>query len=149
MGRKNSGYKSINKKNLKTAGIIILLGSFLLILLLYKSRGETSDADVLIREENGKKQSIKLVAESEYGEEDIEIELLSRTYSEEEIVNMKENFLDELKTRNFENVLIFAHGGVLACARVYAGLCDLRHAFENLIPFGGMLCIEIYLRIEN
>ena len=95
MGRKNSGHKSI--KNFKTAGIIILLGSFLSILLLYKSRGETSDADVLIREENGKKQSIKLVAESEYGEEDIEIELLSRTYSEEEIVNMKENFLDELK----------------------------------------------------
>ena len=31
----------------------------------------------------------------------------------------------------------------LACARVYAGLCDLRHAFENLIPFGGMLSIEI------
>lgn len=52
-------------------------------------------------------------------------------------------FLDELKTRDFENVLIFAHGGVLACARVYAGLCDLRHAFENLIPFGGMLGIEI------
>ena len=52
-------------------------------------------------------------------------------------------FLDELKTRDFENVLIFAHGGVLACARVYAGLCDLRHAFENLIPFGGMLSIEI------
>ena len=95
MGRKNSGHKSI--KTFKTAGIIILLGSFLSILLLYKSRGETSDADVLIREENGKKQSIKLVAESEYGEEDIEIELLSRTYSEEEIVNMKENFLDELK----------------------------------------------------
>ena len=95
MGRKNSGHKSI--KNFKTAGIIILLGSFLSILLLYKSRGETSDADVLIREENGKKQSIKLVAESEYGEEDIEIELLSRTYSEEEIVNMKEKFLDELK----------------------------------------------------
>ena len=95
MGRKNSGHKSI--KNFKTAGIIILLGSFLSILLLYKSRGETSDAGVLIREENGKKQSIKLVAESEYGEEDIEIELLSRTYSEEEIVNMKEKFLDELK----------------------------------------------------
>ena len=53
------------------------------------------------------------------------------------------NFLDELKTKDYQNVLIFAHGGVLACARVYAGLCDLRHAFENLIPFGGMLCIEI------
>ncbi|MBO4785157.1 MAG: type II secretion system F family protein [Lachnospiraceae bacterium] len=97
MGRKNSGHKSINKKNLKTAGIVILLGSILLILLLYKNRGETSDSNVLIREENGKKQSIKLVAESEYGKEDIEIELLSRTYSEEEIENIKEKFLDELK----------------------------------------------------
>ena len=53
------------------------------------------------------------------------------------------DFLDELKTKEYQNVLIFAHGGVLACARVYAGLCDLRHAFEDLIPFGGMLCIEI------
>jgi len=53
------------------------------------------------------------------------------------------DFLDELKTKEYQDVLIFAHGGVLACARVYAGLCDLRHAFEDLIPFGGMLCIEI------
>ncbi|MBR6383254.1 MAG: type II secretion system F family protein [Lachnospiraceae bacterium] len=97
MGRKNSGYKSINKKNLKTAGIIVLLGSILVILLLYKNRGESSDADVLIREEYGKKQNIKLVAESEYGKEDIEIELLSRTYSEKEIEDMKEKFLEELK----------------------------------------------------
>ena len=52
-------------------------------------------------------------------------------------------FLDELKQKNLENVLIFAHGGVLACARVYAGFCDLRHAFENLTPFGGMIEIEI------
>ena len=60
-----------------------------------------------------------------------------------EMYNRVANFFDELKTRDFENVLIFAHGGVLACARVYADLCDLRHAFENLIPFGGMLTIEI------
>ncbi|MBR2395476.1 MAG: alpha-ribazole phosphatase [Bacteroidaceae bacterium] len=53
------------------------------------------------------------------------------------------DFMDELKQKDFENVLIFAHGGVLACARVYAGLCDLRHAFENLIPFGGMISIEL------
>ena len=99
MGRKNSGHKSINKKNVKTAGIIILFGSFLAIFLLIKNRDVTSDADVLIREENGQKQSIKLVAESEYGEEDIEIELLSRTYSQEEIENMKESFLDELKLK--------------------------------------------------
>ena len=82
MGRKNSRHKSINKKNIKTAVIVILLGAILSIVLLLKSRGSTSDADVLIRQENGKKQNIKLVAESEYGEEDIEIELLSRTSSE-------------------------------------------------------------------
>jgi alpha-ribazole phosphatase len=52
-------------------------------------------------------------------------------------------FMDELKKKELDNVLIFAHGGVLACARVYAGLCDLRHAFENLIPFGGMVTLQI------
>ena len=97
MGRKNSGYKSINKKNIKTAGIVILLGAILSIVLLLKSRASTSDAEVLIREENGKNQNIKLVAESKYGEEDIEIELLSRIFSETEIENIKESFLDELK----------------------------------------------------
>ena len=99
MGRKNIGHKSINKKSIKTAGIVILLGAFLVILLLIKDRGATADADVLIREENGKNQDIKLVAESEYGEEDIEIELLSRTYSDTEIQNMKEDFLNELKLK--------------------------------------------------
>lgn len=97
MGRKNSGHKSINKKNIKTAGIVILLGVFLTIVLLLKSGRDTTDTDVLIREENGKNQNIRLVAESEYGEEDIEIELLSRTYSEIEIENMKTDFLDELR----------------------------------------------------
>ena len=53
------------------------------------------------------------------------------------------DFMDELRQKEYDNVLIFAHGGVLACARVYAGLCDLRHAFENLIPFGGMIRIEL------
>jgi len=99
MGRKNSGYKSINKKNIKTAGIVIILGTFLVLLLLLKNRGETNTADVLIREENGKNQNIKLVAESEYGEENFEIELLSRTYSDTEIESLKEDFLNELRLR--------------------------------------------------
>ena len=99
MGRKNSGRKSINKKNIRIAGIVILLGSFLAVALLVKSKGDTNEAGVLIREENGKNQNIRLVAESEYGKEDIEIELLSRTYSETEIENMKTGFVDELRFR--------------------------------------------------
>ena len=97
MGRKNSEHKSMNKKNIKTAGIVIILGCILTIILMLKNKGDISDAAVLIRNENGKKQNVKLVAESEYGEEDIEFELLSRTYSDEEIENMKESFLNELK----------------------------------------------------
>ena len=99
MGRKNSGRKSIKKKNIRIAGIVILLGSFLAVALLVKSKGDTNEAGVLIREENGKNQNIRLVAESEYGKEDIEIELLSRTYSETEIENMKTGFVDELRFR--------------------------------------------------
>lgn len=97
MGRKNSEHKSMNKKNIKTAGIVIILGCILTIILTLKNKGDISDAAVLIRNENGKKQNVKLVAESEYGEEDIEFELLSRTYSDEEIENIKESFLNELK----------------------------------------------------
>lgn len=52
-------------------------------------------------------------------------------------------FLDELKQKDYNNVLIFAHGGVLACANVYVGKATLRTAFENLIPYGGMISIEI------
>lgn len=53
------------------------------------------------------------------------------------------DFLDELKQKDYNNVLVFAHGGVLACAMVYARQTDLHHAFENLTPYGGMVSIEI------
>ena len=53
------------------------------------------------------------------------------------------DFLDELKKKDYNNVLIFAHGGVLACANVYAGKATLCTAFENLIPYGGIISIDI------
>ena len=46
MGRKNSGRKSINKKNIRIAGIVILLGFFLAIALLKKRTAADSEIQI-------------------------------------------------------------------------------------------------------
>ena len=53
------------------------------------------------------------------------------------------DFLDELKTQNHKRVVVFAHGGVLICAGIYAHIFKRENAFENLTPFGGLIKIEI------
>lgn len=52
-------------------------------------------------------------------------------------------FLDELKTRPYRNVAIFAHGGVLICAGIYGGLFGEEDCFKHLVPFGGIERISI------
>lgn len=52
-------------------------------------------------------------------------------------------FLDQLKTRSYNRVAVFSHGGVLICAGIYGGLFTKENAFENLVPFGGIEEIEI------
>lgn len=53
------------------------------------------------------------------------------------------DFLDELRTKNYQRVAIFAHGGVLICAQAYAGIVALEDGFDNLTPYGGAIKIEI------
>lgn len=53
------------------------------------------------------------------------------------------SFLNQLKTLSYRRVVVFAHGGVLICAGIYAGLFKRENAFENLTPFGGLLKITI------
>jgi len=52
-------------------------------------------------------------------------------------------FLDELKAKPYRRVVIFAHGGVLACASIYAGLCTAESAWDDVTPFGGIIKILI------
>ncbi len=52
-------------------------------------------------------------------------------------------FLNQLKTQSHRRVVVFAHGGVLICAGIYAGLFKRENAFDNLTPFGGLLKITI------
>ena len=52
-------------------------------------------------------------------------------------------FLDELRQKDDRRVVVFAHGGVLISAGLYAGLFDEQHAWDHLTPYGGIQYIEI------
>jgi adenosylcobyric acid synthase len=54
------------------------------------------------------------------------------------------DFLDHLE-RTSGPVLIFAHGGVLVAAQVYAGKVRLEDAMQALPPYGGMVEIDLPL----
>ncbi len=47
------------------------------------------------------------------------------------------SFLNELKTKPYKRVAVFAHGGVLMCAGIYGGLFTAEDCLKNLVPFGG------------
>ncbi|MEL5892625.1 alpha-ribazole phosphatase [Bacteroides sp. GD17] len=52
-------------------------------------------------------------------------------------------FLNELKNMPYERVAIFAHGGVLICAQIYASTLKWEEAFGALTPYGGIVRIHI------
>lgn len=52
-------------------------------------------------------------------------------------------FLDELKEKPWQRVAVFAHGGVLVSAQVYAGMVTPEAAFAALPPFGGLVRITL------
>ncbi len=52
-------------------------------------------------------------------------------------------FLDELKQKPYKKVAIFAHGGVLICAQIYAGIIHVEEAFRALTPYGGIIRIHL------
>lgn len=51
------------------------------------------------------------------------------------------SFLDELRVRSFGRVALFTHGGVIACAKVYAGLVTPEDAFRSLPGYGELVHI--------
>lgn len=52
-------------------------------------------------------------------------------------------FLDELKQQPWQRVALFAHGGVLISAQIYAGVLTPEEAFGALSPYGGIIHISI------
>lgn len=48
-------------------------------------------------------------------------------------------FLDEIRKYKLQKVCIFAHGGVLTSARVYAGEYNLEEAFKHIPSYGEII----------
>jgi len=53
------------------------------------------------------------------------------------------SFLEELKQEKYSRVAIFAHGGVLICAGIYAGLFTEADCFSHQPPYGGTVTINV------
>ena len=52
-------------------------------------------------------------------------------------------FLDELRQHRYRRAVMFAHGGVLICAQIYAGTLRVEEAFSGLTPYGGVLRLQL------
>ena len=52
-------------------------------------------------------------------------------------------FLDELRRRPFQKVAVFAHGGTIRAALVYAGVCNFNQIFSDMVDYGSVTEIEI------
>lgn len=53
------------------------------------------------------------------------------------------SFLDEMKQRGYKHIVVFAHGGVLICAQVYAGTLKPEDAFRAVPPYGAVVQIDV------
>lgn len=51
-------------------------------------------------------------------------------------------FLDKLRTSNWKKICLFAHGGVLTCARIYTGQYKMEEAFNNMPEYGAVIKIS-------
>lgn len=61
----------------------------------------------------------------------------------EDLYQRVAQFLDELRQQPYQQVGIFAHGGVLLNAQIYAGVLTPEEAFQSLTPYGGIVKIEL------
>lgn len=52
-------------------------------------------------------------------------------------------FMDELRNRPLQRVAVFAHGGSILCAQIWAGLFPATDAFNHQTPHGGLTRINI------
>lgn len=53
------------------------------------------------------------------------------------------SFIDEMRSSGYQNVIAFAHGGILMCAMIYAGMATPQTIFSMQPPYGGMICIDL------
>lgn len=60
-----------------------------------------------------------------------------------QMYNRVVSLLDELKEKKYSSVIIFTHGGVINCFRIYFGKAELSGAFDNMPRYGEVLEFEL------
>lgn len=60
-----------------------------------------------------------------------------------DLYNRVASFLNEVRDSGKQNVLVFAHGGVLMTALLYSGKATSETIFSMQPPYGGMICLEL------
>ncbi len=53
------------------------------------------------------------------------------------------SFFDQLSSESYDTVVIFAHGGVISCARVYFRQTDISRAFELMPGYGEVVEFDL------
>lgn len=59
------------------------------------------------------------------------------------MIDRVSSFFDELKEQPHDTVIVFTHGGVINCAKVYFGMTDIEKAFDNLATYGEIIQFEL------
>ncbi len=54
-----------------------------------------------------------------------------------------DSFIDDVRRAPHERVAVFAHGGVLALAQVYAGTCRFADALAHVPPYGSVVRVSL------
>lgn len=54
-----------------------------------------------------------------------------------------QSFIESVKTMNYNRIVAFCHGGILALTRVVAGEVPLEQAFSNVPPYGSIIKIVV------
>ena len=58
-------------------------------------------------------------------------------------------FLNEVSGKEYKRIAVFAHGGVLICAQIYAGILRMEDAFNALTPYGGVVRLQLNSKTEE
>ena len=52
-------------------------------------------------------------------------------------------FLDEMRGSKYSDVLVFTHGGVMACSLLYCGKVEIKDVFSHVPDYGKMITFEL------
>ena len=61
----------------------------------------------------------------------------------EQMYNRVASFFDELKTKDYKNAILFTHGGVICCAKVYFDKADIKETYNLMPEYGEVLEFEL------